>query len=181
MKKTLFLLAFLTFVSSGITGDASYENCMSCHDSYTGTDTNLYPAINISSFGVHRDINTTDGAGNISNGDCSVCHYNISNMFSPGFSVATYKCEDCHVNGTVQKAPGVYNHIKNANISVNAMCSDCHNKTVNLFKYNASASVSHYGSNASSGLPAGEEYCIFCHRNSSTRRKTGLHDLPWTG
>jgi hypothetical protein len=77
MKKTLFLLAFLTFVSSGITGDASYENCMSCHDSDTGTDTTLYPAINISSFGVHRDINTTDGAGNLSNGDCSVCHYNI--------------------------------------------------------------------------------------------------------
>jgi hypothetical protein len=85
------------------------------------------------------------------------------------------------VNGTVQKAPGVYSHIKNANISVNALCSDCHNKTVNLFKYNASASVSHYGSNASFGLPAGEEYCIFCHRNSLTDYKDIMQNQDNTG
>jgi len=59
MKKTLYLLALLTFVSFGITGDARYENCMSWHDSDTETDNALYPAINTSSFGIHRALITT--------------------------------------------------------------------------------------------------------------------------
>ncbi|MCX9083396.1 MAG: hypothetical protein OIN87_01195, partial [Candidatus Methanoperedens sp.] len=167
MKK--LLLALLIFVSSAITGDALYDECMLCHNGETGSG--KYPAINTSLFGVHRNINNTDGIETISNWDCIVCHYDVSNMFSIGFTVATYNCEDCHVNGVVQNAPRVYNHINNANITVNAMCSDCHNKTVNLFSYNASASVSHYGRNASLGLTTGADYCTFCHRNSSSGYK----------
>jgi hypothetical protein len=176
MKKIQFMLALLIFVSFGITGDAIYDNCMSCHISDKIIYTTIYPAINTSFFGVHIDINTTDGPGTLSDGDCKVCHYNVSRMNSEGFTVDTYKCEDCHVNGAVQRAPRVYNHIKNGNISVNAMCSDCHNKTVNLFRYNASASVAHYGKNAGFGLPTGEEYCAFCHQNSSTGYKDAMQN-----
>lgn len=168
MKKILFFLALLTLVSFAHTGGAIFDNCMSCHGSDTGIYTEKYPAINTSVFGVHRDINITDGTGILSDSDCSVCHYDVSEMFSEGFTVSTYDCEDCHVKGVVQGAPGVYNHARNANISVNAFCSDCHNKTADLFKFNADASTSHYGRNAGFGLPPGEAYCIFCHRNSST-------------
>jgi hypothetical protein len=57
------------------------------------------------------DINTTDGVGVISNADCSVCHYDVSQMYSPGFTVSTYKCEDCHVNGAVTGAPIVHSRL----------------------------------------------------------------------
>jgi len=127
----------------------------------------VYPAINETLFGSHRDVNTTDGAGNLSDGDCTACHYNTSNMLYPGFTVSTYSCEDCHIKGVVS-APRVNNHIRNANISVSANCYDCHNKTSTLFKYNANASAAHYGRNASFGLSPGNQYCAYCHQNSTT-------------
>ncbi len=168
MKKILYILAFFTFVFLADTGGALFENCMSCHNFDTGTPPGIYPAINTSFFGVHRDINITDGVGILSDVDCSVCHYDVSKMFSSGFTAATYKCEDCHINGVIQGAPKVYNHTRNANISVNASCIDCHSKTADLFKYNSNASSAHYGRNASFGIATGEAYCVYCHRNSST-------------
>jgi len=78
---------------------------MTCHN----FDTGAYPAINTSFFGLHRDINITDGPGIISDSDCNACHYDTSKMFSQGFTVAIYRCEDCHMNG-VMDAPRVYNH-----------------------------------------------------------------------
>ena len=164
MKNILFLFSMLIIFFSANAGDALFENCMSCHDS----DIGIYPVIDPSFFGIHRDINITDGSGNLSDGDCSVCHYDISNMFSSGFTVSTYTCEDCHVYGAIPGAPGVYNHNRNTNISVNVFCSDCHNKTANLFRYSINASAAHYGINASFGISPGEPYCIYCHRNSST-------------
>ncbi len=165
MKKILFVLGLLTILSSVNTGYALFENCISCHNS----DIGIYPAINTSLFGTHKDVNITDGSGVLSDGDCSVCHFSIDfQMFNPGFTVPTYACEDCHMSGIIPGAPRVYNHTRNANISVKAFCGDCHNRTSNLFRYSANASSAHYGRNASFGLPAGEQYCVYCHHNSST-------------
>jgi hypothetical protein len=173
MNKTQLLLALLIFISFVNTGDAFFENCMSCHSGDTGSP-GKYPAINISVFGIHRDINTTDGVGNISEGDCSVCHYDVSKMFDQGFTVATYTCEDCHISnirGIVPADRIVYNHIPNGSTNISltgSSCGDCHNKTAHLSRYSANASAAHYGGNASFGLPPGASYCAYCHANSST-------------
>ena len=173
MKRTQIILVLLIFISFVNTGDALYDDCLSafCHsaDTFSG-----YPAIDTSVFGVHRDINTTDGVGNISNGDCTVCHYDVSNMFTPGFTVATYTCENCHINNISGIVPAdriVHNHIPNGSTNISltgASCGDCHNKTANLSRYSANASASHYGRNASFGISPGEPYCAYCHENSSS-------------
>ncbi|MGB8215915.1 MAG: S-layer protein domain-containing protein [Candidatus Methanoperedens sp.] len=163
MKKVVFLLALSIALLFIHVGDAQFEQCMLCHKFNMG----VYPAINETLFGSHRNVNTTDGVGNISDSDCIVCHYNTSLMLVPGFTVSTYLCEDCHVNGVVS-SPRVNNHLRNGNISVSVNCFDCHNKTTTLFEYNANASAAHYGINASFGLPTGNQYCAYCHQNSTT-------------
>ncbi|MCZ7394388.1 MAG: hypothetical protein O8C68_01045, partial [Candidatus Methanoperedens sp.] len=161
MKNVVFLLALSIALLFIHVGDAQFEDCMSCHRN----DIGVFPAINETLFGSHRDVNTTDGAGIISNSDCIVCHYNTSKMLEG--VVSTYACEDCHINGVVS-SPRVNNHIRNANISVSANCFDCHNITSTLFKFNANSSAAHYGINASFGLPPGNQYCAYCHQNSTT-------------
>lgn len=152
-------MGLLIVLSSAYTGDAL--ECMVCHDGSIG------PLINSSLFGSHIDVNITGGAGNLTSEDCIACHYSANTVVHL-LPVSTYTCEDCHINGVLPAAPKVYNHTRNANISVNAFCGDCHNKTSNLFSYSANASAAHYGRNASFGLPTGEQYCIWCHQNSST-------------
>lgn len=156
----LALLAYLTFLSSA----GSALECMVCHNA----DANEYPLINLSLFGVHADVNSTDGAGNITSGDCIACHYSANTLVFHSFPISTYTCEDCHINGAVPAAPRVSNHNRTGNVSVTASCADCHNKTSNLFRYSANASAAHYGRNASFGISPGELYCAFCHQNSST-------------
>ncbi|KPQ42833.1 MAG: Doubled CXXCH motif protein [Candidatus Methanoperedens nitroreducens] len=163
MKKIpiiLALLAYLIFLSPA----GSALECMVCHSS----NANEFPLINLSLFGVHADVNSTDGAGNITSGDCIACHYSANTLVFHSFPISTYSCEDCHINGTVPAAPRVSNHNRTGNVSVIASCADCHNKTSNLFRYSANASAAHYGRNASFGLAPGESYCAFCHQNSST-------------
>lgn len=166
MKKIpviLALLAYLTFLSSA----GSALECMVCHSS----NANEYPPINLSLFGVHADVNSTDGAGNITSGDCIACHYSANTLVFHSFPISTYACEDCHISnisGIVPADRMVYNHNRTGNVSVTASCADCHNKTSNLFRYSANASAAHYGRNASFGLAPGESYCAFCHQNSST-------------
>ncbi len=169
MEKGVLVLAVLIVLFFTYTGSAQLD-CLGCHQNDTGLyPPIIYPAINVSLFGFHRNVNTTDGIGNISNSDCIECHYDISMMFAQGFTVSTHTCEDCHLQGNLQStAPKVFNHTINSNIRVNASCFDCHNKTANLFKYNANASAAHYGRNASFGIPIGAQYCAYCHQNSST-------------
>lgn len=183
MKKIPIILALLIFISFVNTGDAIFDNCLdiNCHnrDTFSG-----YPAINTSVliFGFHRDINITDGVGNISISDCSTCHYNVSKMFDPGFTVATYTCEDCHILNRIGIVPPdriVHNHIPNGSTNISltkSSCGDCHNKTANLSRYSANASAAHYGRNASFGLSPGAQYCAYCHVNSSTIYRDVMKD-----
>lgn len=86
---------FVHAVSEGTGG-----GCIACHESYTGSI-----GINVSSYGRHVNVNTTDGTGNLTDADCTTCHYDTSKMFDPGWSVATYSCQDCHLNGTPVNVP----------------------------------------------------------------------------
>lgn len=86
---------FVHAVSEGTGG-----GCISCHENYTGSI-----GINVSSYGRHVNVNTTDGIGNLTDADCTTCHYDTSKMFDPGWSVATYDCQDCHLNGTPVNVP----------------------------------------------------------------------------
>jgi len=167
MKKIPFILALLAFLVFACAGSAI--ECMGCHQ----YDSDEFPQINTSVFGVHVNVNSTDGAGNLTSRDCIACHYSANTSALHGmpvsrFPMSTYTCEDCHISGISPAAPVVYNHIGNASVSVTASCGACHNKTSNLFKYSANASAAHYGSNPRFGLSPGEPYCDYCHANSST-------------
>ena len=167
MKKILILFALIFVFSSANTANALTLDCMFCHSSPMGFG-GKYPPINISMFGSHLNINSSDGTGNLTSSDCITCHYSANISSFHALPVSTYTCEDCHIKGAAPGAPRVNNHIKNSNISVNAFCSDCHNKTATLFLYNNNASAAHYGRNASFGLSPGDNYCAFCHSNSTT-------------
>ena len=170
----MFLFALLFIFYSANTADAITVDCMFCHS--LPVHGGFYPSINTSLFGTHLDINSSDGIGNLTSSDCIVCHYSASISYYHTFPVSTYTCEDCHINAAAPGAPKVNNHIQNSNISVNAICSDCHNKTVNLFRYSANASAAHYGRNASFGLSPGVPYCAYCHSNSSTVYRDVMQD-----
>ena len=108
MKKNTVIFALLAFLTLVYPVSAG---CISCHSSDQRIYTEIYPAINTSIFGFHRDVNITDG--DISDRDCIVCHYNFSNMFDKGFTVATYTCEECHISNIIGIVPAdrmVYNH-----------------------------------------------------------------------
>ena len=167
MKKISIVLAlfiYLAFVYSG-----SAIECLDCHSGAWG------PIVNSSVFGFHKDINKSDGG--LTSNDCQACHYsaNTSVFHGVGGDVPTYTCEYCHIGDTVPDVPKVYNHNKTSNISVTITCGDCHNKTSNLFIISekhplnsVNISAAHYGRNASFGLSPGEEYCAYCHANSTT-------------
>lgn len=170
MKKILFILALLAYLSLVYAGSAN--ECMDCHQfSFSSSS----PSINTSVFGVHIDINLTDGEENLTSWDCMACHYSASPS-GHSVPVSTYTCEDCHINRVIPAAPGVYNHDGSGNISVAASCGDCHNKTANLFRYSSDASAAHYGMDASFGLSPGEPYCAFCHQNSSSIYRDIMQD-----
>ncbi len=95
--------------------------CIQCHGSYTGI-----LGINESYFGKHANVNTTGGLNNLTDDDCTTCHYNTDNMFNSGWSVTTYDCSDCHMGSppsTVDTTPpsigSTFKHGSNN-------CVDCH-------------------------------------------------------
>jgi len=137
-------LGLVDFHNASVTLSDPNE-CMNCHN----TPQNGFPAINALSFTRHNNVNTTGGQDNLTNSDCSTCHYDISNMNSPGWTTPTKTCTDCHTQGNFS-APIINNHKQNGvNISTAAYCSNCHNNSVNNFAYSVNASVGHYGTNAS--------------------------------
>ncbi len=134
-----------------ITTARPMDDCMSCHNSQQG----VYPAIMESSFGKHKNVNTTNGTGVLDNNDCRTCHYDTTNMTQPGFTTATKECTDCHRQGNFS-APIIWNHRPpkqlpsvGANITTTAYCSICHNNSINQFAYSDNASVGHYGTTTS--------------------------------
>ncbi|TFH46598.1 MAG: hypothetical protein E4G94_02070, partial [ANME-2 cluster archaeon] len=143
---------------------APADDCISCHTSEQGS----FPAINIIAFTQHRNINTSDGIGNLTNADCNECHTNISNMYDTGFTTPTLECTDCH-NGVT--GPVIDNHRPaGVNISTDAYCSECHNNSIAQFAYSANASTGHYATNTS--LVTTQD-CTFCHKDSGNAATWG--------
>ncbi len=105
----------ISSVTSGFTlhnaslNQGASEFCLTCHVAGGSAQ-----RVNVSSgdLGMHVDLNLSDGAGNLSNGDCWVCHFGYP---QPGggthsYNVSrqnTYYCEDCH--GPVKNATAIPN------------------------------------------------------------------------
>ncbi|PWB55568.1 MAG: hypothetical protein C3F06_02210 [Candidatus Methanoperedenaceae archaeon] len=90
---------------------AGGTDCIACHSQ----------DVNISLFGRHADINTSDGVGNVTNNDCWTCHYQ-KDMSRSG----VYLCESCHINST-----GIVNVTNTSLIKSDLMhgmttCKTCH-------------------------------------------------------
>ncbi|VVB89373.1 Cytochrome c7 c [uncultured archaeon] len=141
------------------------SDCIGCHTTQQG----IYPAIDLASFTKHMNVNTSDGSNTLTNNDCKTCHYDISNMYSPGFNVLTKTCTDCHSQG----APGpiISNHRQNGvNISTGVFCSNCHNNSINKYVFSMNASVGHYETNTSL---IDTTDCTYCHKNPVNASKWG--------
>lgn len=164
MKKNMVIFALIAFLILVYPGSAVVLNCLGCHVNDQGTPP--VPAINLSMFGFHKEVNKSEGVGILTNNDCLACHNSVINYPHKGQVPLT--CEYCHIGEIVPGVPKVYNHTKTSNISVNFTCGNCHNKTSNLSIYNDNLSAAHYGRNASFGLSPGASYCAYCHANSST-------------
>ncbi|MDD5617296.1 MAG: cytochrome c3 family protein, partial [Candidatus Methanoperedens sp.] len=155
-------------------GIADTNNCISCHTQ----DQRGYPAINLSLFTRHSNVNTTGGQNNLTNDDCTTCHYNFNytEMNQTGFTTNTKVCSDCHTQGNYS-AKIIKNHVPGtANISTPASCSDCHNNSISKYAYSKNASAGHYGTNISL---IDTTYCTWCHKNSVNSTKWGNATDPW--
>ncbi|HYN44980.1 MAG TPA: cytochrome c3 family protein [Candidatus Limnocylindrales bacterium] len=141
-------MEFLHGVTVGVGG----SGCLNCHEGRpTGPaeDPFRYPGILNSSFGNHKNLNTTNGPDVLDNYDCAACHYNTSEMDDPGWTTLTRTCNDCHIHGNYS-ASKIDNHRQDGvKISTNVYCSTCHGNSINEYNYSLNASVSHYGTNAS--------------------------------
>jgi hypothetical protein len=120
-------------------------NCLLCHNSTQ----NGYPAIIQPSFGKHKNVNTVQGVGILNNNDCLTCHYDVSNMYQPGYTTGTKTCLDCHTQGNFS-APVIKNHRPDGlKINTTAYCSTCHVNSISIFANNSNTSVAHYSTNSS--------------------------------
>ncbi len=137
---------------TGITS-GSGTNCIVCHTQ----DQRGYAAINLSLFTKHSNVNTTGGQDNITNDDCTTCHYNFNYdvMNETGFTTPTKACTDCHIDGSYQ-APIISDHIPpkmamtpGGKITTGAYCSTCHNNSINEYNFSVNSSSAHYGTNSS--------------------------------
>jgi len=155
---TVSSLTQVDFHNASLQG-SDINNCLNCHTSATGPG-GIYAAINTATFTQHKNVNNTDGG--LTNSDCKVCHTDISNMMTSGFTTATKVCADCHTSGNYN-APIISNHNQNGvNISTPAYCSSCHNNSVAQYTYSKNASVGHYGTKTSLIATAD---CTDCHKN----------------
>ena len=145
--------------------------CIGCHTGQQG----IYPGIDTASFTNHKDVNITDGVGNLTDYDCKSCHYDTSDMSN----VLTKTCNDCHASGT-GGSPIIENHRPingvTVNITTNAYCSTCHNNSIAKYSYSANASTSHYGT-VTNLVPTKD--CLYCHKNSANGNLWGGAIDPW--
>ncbi len=132
--------------------EAAGGECIGCHTSNQNmTGSLFFEGINLSSFGKHINVNTSNGINQLTNDDCTTCHYdfNFSEMMLPNFTTRTKTCTECHIDGNFS-APVISNHRPNGTgVATTTYCSTCHNNSINRYAYSVNASVGHYGTNAS--------------------------------
>ncbi len=164
----------------GVTVGTSGSECMNCHDRATGPldDPDRYPAISNASFNRHQNLNISSGMNVLDNSDCSVCHYNISDMDSSNWTTPTRTCMECHISGNYS-APIIRNHRQGGlTIVTGAYCSTCHNNSINIYAYSLNASVSHYGTNSS--LPVTVNQTALPRFGFSTQAEAESYNIPCT-
>ncbi|MCZ7358209.1 MAG: NapC/NirT family cytochrome c, partial [Candidatus Methanoperedens sp.] len=159
-----------------------FEDCISCH--VDGIPGGLQGNVNKTAFsqGVHVDINTTDGIGQVNNSDCWTCHFNRDMNKSN-----IRQCADCHTGSgqpDAPQAPKVRTHLPAV---TNYSCLDCHSKVT----VNPGAGIpnvtSHYAQRPA--VPT-SKYCDYCHGPNASSPFPALnktiprfnHDDPgWNG
>lgn len=101
-----------------------FRNCIACHPAQNHIDCiscHSPSDVNISLFGRHSNINTSDGIGNVTNNDCWTCHYQkdmtINNI---------YLCESCHINRSGIVPITDTSLIKSEFMHGMTTCKDCH-------------------------------------------------------
>jgi hypothetical protein len=158
--------------SHNVAPSSGEGGCLTCHSAQLDT----------TNFGVHRNINNTDGGLNDS--DCKACHFNISSMGSgyvaqPGINV--YNCTNCHTGAGQFGAPLVSEHNENGtDVITAATCTICHSNSgmylPNSGANGTSTAISHYIKDVTN--PATSPYqhngtintsnCIDCHNGAYT-------------
>lgn len=90
------------FIQDSQFGQYTAAQCLTCHGDphrVTGGGGSCIDChqndVNISKFGRHANLNTSDGPGIVSDKDCWTCHYNKDMNNN-----SIYLCESCHINST---------------------------------------------------------------------------------
>jgi hypothetical protein len=86
MKKNIVIFASIAFLIL-VYPSGAVDDCMGCHKSDMG-----FPIINATLFGVHVNLNSTEGSGNLTRYDCIACHY-TKDIFPHSLPRLTYSCE----------------------------------------------------------------------------------------
>ncbi len=144
-------LALVDFHNASI--KLNVNECIRCHTQ----DQRGYPRINLSLFTKHSNVNTTGDQNNLTNDDCTTCHYNFNytEMNETGLTTLTKACDACHIDGNYS-APIISDHIPpkmamtpGGKITTGAYCSTCHNNSINEYNFSVNSSSAHYGTNSS--------------------------------
>ena len=127
------------------------SDCISCHVDGSPGD------VNRTAFGqgVHVDINTTLGTGQVNNSDCWTCHY-LKDMNRNNIR----QCEDCHTGAglpDVLQAPKVLTHLPSV---TNYSCANCHSKVIIEPGAGIPNVTSHY---LKRPTVTSVNYCDYCH------------------
>jgi uncharacterized protein YlaI len=144
---TEFVLAPKPPLSHPDTSNMTLENCYVCHGSnrhnvagscincHSINNTRYY--VNTSLFAGHKNVNKSDGLGNITDDDCKTCHFGSANNSMPmNLGAAnesnTFFCQDCHTATGRNRAQ--YDNMTNENLKKAPMppghgqnnCAQCH-------------------------------------------------------
>ncbi len=140
---TVTSLALVDFHNASLK-KGSYGSCLGCHTSQQGS----YPAIDVATFTMHKNVDTTDRIDNLTDADCQICHYDTSNMMSG--TVATLACADCHTGNGKFNAPLIaeHNQVGQDIITLNTTCELCHSNSGMYLQNNVTnvttSGVTHY-------------------------------------
>jgi len=150
---------------------SSGGTCIDCHSS----------KVDIANFGVHKNVNKTDGG--LNNSDCEACHFDISGMGTgyvaqPGLNV--YNCTQCHTGTGNFSAPLVAEHNENGtDVITSASCTLCHSNggmyLPNTGANGTSTAISHYIKDVTNTGTTPYQHngtintskCITCHNNAT--------------
>ena len=158
------------------------SGCIACHSKNNAT--RYY--VNTSLFGLHANINTTDGMDNVTDADCKTCHFGSADgtmrmVLGAANHSNTWFCQDCHTNagaGPIKpNATTNPNLIKDQFSHGSTDCKWCHlagdsqPRPLNVTPPPLSVNL-RYHPNGPKGTAAGLN-CLDCHVSAN------LPDMPF--